>query len=39
MGLNDELRGELPDEQIKMRALDELYKRNEAEKWMRIRKL
>lgn len=31
--------GSLPEESIEMRALDELYRRNEVEKWLRIRRL
>lgn len=31
--------GSLPEESIEMRALDELYGRNEVEKWLRIRRL
>lgn len=35
----DRFGGTLSQERIEMIALDELYKRNETEKWMRIRKL
>lgn len=31
--------GSLPEESIEMRALDELYGRNEVERWLRIRRL
>lgn len=31
--------GSLPDESIEMKALDELYGRNEVERWLRIRRL
>lgn len=31
--------GAVPDELVKMRALDELYRRNEVERWLRIRRL
>lgn len=31
--------GSLPEESIEMRALDELYRRNEVERWLRIRRL
>lgn len=31
--------GSLPEESIEMRALDELYRRNEVKKWLRIRRL
>lgn len=31
--------GSLPEESIEMKALDELYRRNEVEKWLRIRRL
>lgn len=42
-GILDELRAEfgenLPDERIKMKALDELYRRNEVERWLRVKRL
>lgn len=31
--------GSLPEESIEMKALDELYRRNEVERWLRIRRL
>ena len=31
--------GTIPREQIEMKALDELYRRNGAEKWLRVKKL
>lgn len=34
--LRARLGGSLPDERIRMRALDELYRRNEGEKWLRV---
>ena len=37
--LRDQLGGTIPDEPVKMRALDELYGRNEVERWLRIRRL
>lgn len=37
--LRDQLGGTIPDELVKMRALDELYGRNEVERWLRIRRL
>lgn len=36
--LRDQLGGTIPDEPVKMRALDELYGRNEVERWLRIRR-
>ena len=33
------LGGTVPDELIKMRALDEVYERNEVERWLRTRRL
>ncbi len=37
--LRDRLGGTISDERIKMKALDELYGRNGAERWLRVRKL
>ncbi len=37
--LRDRLGGTISDERIKMKALDELYRRNGAERWLRVRKL
>lgn len=37
--LRDQLGGTVPDELVKMRALDEVYERNEDERWLRIRRL
>lgn len=31
--------GSLPDERFKMMALDEVYSRNEAARWLRLKKI
>ena len=33
------LLGEVPEENIEMMVLDELYRRNEVERWLRVKKL